>query len=163
VLSITHIRLEFQKSTHTIYLRVPHLAEITVCSGPDLFSLANQGVIVTGAARGLGLCIATSLLEAQCPHVYCLDILESPSASEWITATQTAKKTGGRITYRKLDITDEHAVAKVIGEIFENCDCDIKGFFGAAGIQQMIPALEYPVEQFRKMMDVNVTGECANS
>ena len=79
--------------------------------------------------------------------------------SEWIAATQAAKKTGGRITYRKLDITDQHAVTKVIGEIFEDCDYDVKGFFGAAGIQQMIPALEYPVEQFRKMMDVNVTGK----
>ena len=65
---------------------------------------------------------------------------------------------GGQISYKKLDITDQAAVQRVIGEIYDECQFEVTGFFGAAGIQQMIPALEYPVEQFRKMMDVNVTG-----
>jgi NAD(P)-dependent dehydrogenase (short-subunit alcohol dehydrogenase family) len=134
------------------------LLAVPVRKANDLFSLAHQGVIVTGAARGLGLCIATSLLEARASHVYCLDILDSPLESEWQLAQSTAKSMGGRITYTKLDITDENAVQRVISEIYESCEYEISGFFGAAGIQQMIPALEYPVEQFRKMMDVNVTG-----
>lgn len=129
------------------------------CPANDLFSLADQGVIVTGGARGLGLCIATSLLESHAAHVYSLDILESPAPIEWADAEKAAKKMGGRISYRKLDITDQAAVQRVIGEIYNECEFEIKGFFGAAGIQQMIPALEYPVEQFRKMMDVNVTGQ----
>jgi NADP-dependent 3-hydroxy acid dehydrogenase YdfG len=88
-----------------------------------------------------------------------LDILDTPLEAEWQVALKTAKEMGGSISYRQLDITDQAAVQRVIGEIYDECQVEITGFFGAAGIQQMIPALEYPVEQFRKMMDVNVTGE----
>jgi NADP-dependent 3-hydroxy acid dehydrogenase YdfG len=88
-----------------------------------------------------------------------LDILDTPLEAEWQVALRTAKEMGGSISYRQLDITDQAAVQRVIGEIYDECQVEITGFFGAAGIQQMIPALEYPVEQFRKMMDVNVTGE----
>jgi NAD(P)-dependent dehydrogenase (short-subunit alcohol dehydrogenase family) len=96
-----------------------------------------------------------------------LDILDAPLEVEWQQALRTAKEMGGSISYRQLDITDQAAVQRVVGEIYDGCQVEITGFFGAAGIQQMIPALEYPVEQFRKMMDVNVTGElpvsCATS
>lgn len=35
----------------------------------------------------------------------------------------------------------------------------IGGFYGAAGIVQQIPAVEYPVDHFRKLMDIIFTGE----
>jgi NAD(P)-dependent dehydrogenase (short-subunit alcohol dehydrogenase family) len=116
-------------------------------------------VIVTGGARGLGLCIATSLLEASASYVYCVDILDAPSQEEWATAEKTAEEFGGKILYRQLDITNEQAVQNVFSEIYNECPLPIKGFFGAAGIQQMIPALDYPVADFRRVMEVNVTGK----
>ncbi|WVR07286.1 hypothetical protein IAU60_004327 [Kwoniella sp. DSM 27419] len=127
-------------------------------STAGLFSLAGQGVVVTGGARGLGLCIATSLLEASAAHVYCLDILPSPVQDEWSVAEATAKKHGGKIEYRKLDITDADAVQRVFSDIYETCPCEISGFFGAAGIQQMVPAVDYSAADFRRIMEVNVTG-----
>ncbi|WVQ99142.1 hypothetical protein IAU59_006274 [Kwoniella sp. CBS 9459] len=123
-----------------------------------LFSLANQGVIVTGGARGLGLCIATSLLEASAAHVYCVDILPNPVEDEWKIANEVASKFGGKIEYRQLDITDEEAVRRVFSDIYSSCQYTISGFFGAAGIQQMMTAIDYPVNDFRRIMDVNVTG-----
>ncbi|OCF31026.1 short-chain dehydrogenase [Kwoniella heveanensis BCC8398] len=125
---------------------------------PKLFSLANQGVIVTGGARGLGLCIATSLLEASAAHVYCVDILPNPVEGEWKVAQDVASKFGGNIEYRQLDITDEEAVGRVFSDIYSSCQYSITGFFGAAGIQQMIPAIDYPLKDFRRVMEVNVTG-----
>lgn len=91
--------------------------------------------------------------------MYCVDILEAPAQEEWATAEKTAKEFGGKIIYRKLDITDEQAVQTVFSDIYEDCPLPIKGFFGAAGIQQMIPALDYPVADFRRIMEVNVTGK----
>lgn len=130
---------------------------------PKLFSLAEQGVIVTGGARGLGLCIATSLLEASASYVYCVDILGEPAEDEWAVAERTAKEHGGKIAYHKLDITDEKAVQTVFAEIYDSCPVPIKGFFGAAGIQQMIPAVDYPAADFRRVMEVNVTGTLPRS
>ncbi|WWC70482.1 uncharacterized protein I206_104433 [Kwoniella pini CBS 10737] len=124
----------------------------------QLFSLANQGVIVTGGARGLGLCIATSLLEASAAHVTCVDILPNPNQDEWTIAQDTAAKYGGKIDYRQLDITNEEAVEKVFGDIYASSQYPITGFFGAAGIQQMITALDMPIKDFRRIMEVNVTG-----
>jgi NAD(P)-dependent dehydrogenase (short-subunit alcohol dehydrogenase family) len=88
---------------------------------PKLFSLAEQGVIVTGGARGLGLCIATSLLEASASYVYCVDILGEPAEDEWAVAERTAKEHGGKIAYHKLDITDEKAVQTVFAKIYDSC------------------------------------------
>lgn len=125
---------------------------------PQLFSLAKQGVIVTGGARGLGLAMAISLLEASAAHVYCVDILPSPVADEWSLAQRTAKEFGSKIEYRRLDITDEEAVTSTFADIYSTCSFPVKGFFAAAGIQQMIPALDYPAKDFRRIMEVNVTG-----
>ncbi|WWC61578.1 uncharacterized protein I303_104162 [Kwoniella dejecticola CBS 10117] len=124
----------------------------------QLFSLANQGVIVTGGARGLGLCIATSLLEASAAHVICVDILPNPKEDEWEVAQQTASRFGGKIEYRQLDITNEEAVSEAFSDIYASSQYPITGFFGAAGIQQMIPALDMPIKDFRRVIEVNSTG-----
>jgi len=131
------------------------LASVT---GDALFSLSHTGSIVTGGARGLGLCVAQSLLEAGSPFVYCVDILPSPAEEEWIQVSKVAEERGATICYRRLDITDAEAVSKVFEEIYEACPIPIAAFFGAAGIQQMVPALDYGAADFRRIMDVNVTG-----
>lgn len=134
-------------------------ASLASISSAGLFNLKDTGVIVTGGARGLGLCVAQSLLEAGAPYVYCVDILPEPAEADWNVASEVADKEGGKIAYRRLDITDQEAVQRVFAEIYEECPIPIAAFFGAAGIQQMIPSLEYPAADFRRIMDVNVTGE----
>lgn len=135
---------------------------------------------MTGGARGLGLCIAASLLEADAAVVYCLDVLPSPDADEWAKAEAIAraKGNGARIEYRRLDCTDEQAVTEVIGRIYRENDEAIKGrdgagqggekaitisrFFGAAGVQQMLPAMDFPAKDFRRILEINTTGESLN-
>jgi hypothetical protein len=136
-----------------------YIAALAQVKSDALFSLANQGIIVTGGARGLGLCVATALLESHASHVYCVDVLDSPSKEEWAIAEKVAAQGGAKIDYRKLDITDEEAVKRVIKGIYDECQYDVSGFFGAAGIQQMVPALDYPAKDFRRIMEVNVTGK----
>jgi NAD(P)-dependent dehydrogenase (short-subunit alcohol dehydrogenase family) len=99
------------------------------------------------------------LLESHSPHVYCTDILPSPAEAEWKIAQETAEKYGSKVEYRQLDITNEEAVDKTFESVYNDCETPIGAFFGAAGIQQQIPALDYPAKDFRRIMEVNVTGE----
>lgn len=142
----------------TIYSHVrlvEHLKDVPVL---DLFSLRNQGVIVTGGARGLGLCLATSFLQAGASSVTCIDILPQPDSEDWQLAESTAKASSSQLRYRQLDITNEDAVASTFSSIFEESSVPVTGLCAAAGIQQMIPSLEYPAKDFRRIMEVNVTG-----
>jgi NAD(P)-dependent dehydrogenase (short-subunit alcohol dehydrogenase family) len=125
----------------------------------DLFSLAGKAIIVTGGARGLGLCIATALLEASCAHVFCCDVLSQPNTEEWAKAKQVAQRYGGEISYLQLDITNAEMVNEIFERIYEESVHEVYGLFAAAGIQQMTAALDYTPEDFRRIMDVNVTGK----
>jgi NAD(P)-dependent dehydrogenase (short-subunit alcohol dehydrogenase family) len=118
-------------------------------------------VLVTGGARGLGLAIATALLESNAEVVYCLDVLPSPDKAEWAKAEEVIKKNGKqqRIEYRQLNITDEQAVEETLKGIYDNESTPLSRFFGAAGVQQMLPAVDFPAKDFRRILDINVTGE----
>ena len=58
----------------------------------------------------------------------------------------------------QVDITDAGAVDLVMTKIFNESPAPVSGLLAAAGIQQMIPAFEYPIDRFRQVMEVNVTG-----
>jgi NAD(P)-dependent dehydrogenase (short-subunit alcohol dehydrogenase family) len=56
-----------------------------------------------------------------------------------------------------LDVTDEPAAGKVVGLVVEALG-GLDGVVNSAGIAADIPALDTPVELFRKIIDVNVVG-----
>ena len=103
--------------------------------------------------------MAIAALEASAPIVYCLDIQTAPVQDEWAKAAMVAAKYGSTIEYRRVDVTDEAAVDAVIKELYETSPFPLAGFFGSAGIIHQIPALDYPAESFRRVLDVNTTGE----
>ena len=78
-----------------------------------MFSLANKVALVTGASRGIGRAIATTLA-AQGALVVCAARGENAKAT---AADITAA--GGRAEAIALDVTDDAAVAKAPGEIVE--------------------------------------------
>ncbi|KAL4978712.1 hypothetical protein BDW66DRAFT_164439 [Aspergillus desertorum] len=113
-----------------------------------LFALTNRTVAITGGGRGLGITLASAVLEAG-GDVACLDLLPAPSAKEWAAVQKLAAARELQATYVQCDN---------IAAVGLERGMPLRGLITCAGIQQMVPALEYPVELWRKMLDVNVVG-----
>ncbi|KAJ5094319.1 hypothetical protein N7456_010180 [Penicillium angulare] len=147
---------------HTLPAVVPESNQTPAAFAPtnELFSLAGRTVAITGGGRGLGMTLTTAVLEAG-GDVACMDLLPEPSAAEWITVQKLAKSKGLQATYNKCDITDEEATKELLEKIAKDSkarNMPLRGLITCAGIQQMVPALDYPVDGYRKMLDVNVLG-----
>ncbi|KAJ2897135.1 short chain dehydrogenase [Zalerion maritima] len=127
---------------------------------PQLFSLAGKTTAVTGGGRGLGITFAQAIVEAG-GHVACLDILVSPSQTEWERLTTLAKSHNLTATYHHCDVTEETSASALLETIATDAEAKGAPFWGivaCAGIQQKVPALEYPVADFEHILRVNVTG-----
>jgi NAD(P)-dependent dehydrogenase (short-subunit alcohol dehydrogenase family) len=107
--------------------------------------------LVTGAASGIGLATAKRLYEAGW-KVALLD--RDGQALERVAAELGAPS---RVFASALDVTDEAAAEKAVAMAAEALG-QIDGVVNSAGIAADIPALETPVDLFRKVLDVNVVG-----
>ena len=120
------------------------------------FNLTDKVVLVSGAARGLGLTQAEALLEAGAT-VYALDRLAEPSPDFARVQKRAAEELGTTFYYRQIDVRDVdglNEVVKTIGDTHGRLD----GLVAAAGIQQEVPALDYTAKDANTMFEVNITG-----
>ncbi|KAI9881825.1 MAG: hypothetical protein M1823_006463, partial [Watsoniomyces obsoletus] len=122
------------------------------------FDLTNHVILVTGAARGLGLLLSTALLEAGAT-VYALDRLPPSQQSHDFKGIQdrATSDLGTSLHYRQIDVRDVASLNETVAAISDEHG-RIDGLIAAAGIQQETPALEYSAEDANRMFEVNVTG-----
>ena len=120
------------------------------------FNLTDKVVLVSGAARGLGLTQAEALLEAGAT-VYALDRLPEPSPDFYRVQKRAAEELGNTFHYRQIDVRDVQGLNKVVEEIGDDRG-RLDGLIAAAGIQQETPALEYTAKDANMMFEVNITG-----
>nr|POE86926.1 d-arabinitol 2-dehydrogenase [ribulose-forming] [Quercus suber] len=120
------------------------------------FNLNDKVVLVTGAARGLGLVQAEALLEAGAT-VYALDRLPDPSPDFYRVQKRAAEELGTTLHYRQIDVRDVEKLNEVIKSISDS-QGRLDGLIAAAGIQQETPALEYSAKDANTMFEVNITG-----
>lgn len=119
------------------------------------FSLKDKVILVTGAARGLGLVQAEALLEAGA-KVYALDRLEKPDP-DFERVKARAQELGTSLSLLRIDVRDNVSLnATVAGIAEENGRLD--GLLACAGIQQETSALEYTMEDADRMMGINIVG-----
>ncbi|KPM42796.1 hypothetical protein AK830_g3754 [Neonectria ditissima] len=118
------------------------------------FSLRGKVFIVTGGAQGLGLALAEGLVEA---GVYCFDRAESPD-QDWRQAQQrVVPECGGSIEYRQQDVTDTDGLDRQMAEIAQEHG-GLHGVIAAAGIQKILPAVDYQASDVAEMLAINYTG-----
>lgn len=125
----------------------------------DEFTLADRVAIVSGGNRGLGLEMAMALCEAGARAVYCLD-LPKQGCAEWQAAHDFVARMdrGSRLEYVSCDVTNQNRVWTAVEEI-GNKEKRVDICVAAAGIlMNHIDCLEYPEDEFRKVMDVNTNG-----
>lgn len=120
------------------------------------FSLTDKVVLVSGAARGLGLTQAEALLEAGAT-VYALDRLPEPSPDFYRVQRRAAEELGTTFYYRQIDVRDNEGLNKVIADIGD-MHGRMDGLIAAAGIQQETTALEYTAKDANMMFEINITG-----
>ena len=120
------------------------------------FSLTDKVVLVSGAARGLGLTQAEALLEAGAT-VYALDRLAEPSPDFYRVQKKAAEELGTTFHYRQIDVRDVEGLNRIVGDIGEKHG-RMDGLIAAAGIQQETTALEYTAKDANMMLEINITG-----
>ena len=120
------------------------------------FNLTDKVVLVSGAARGLGLTQAEALLEAGAT-VYALDRLQEPSPEFYRVQRRAAEELGNTFHYKQIDVRDVEGLNKVVEEIGDERG-RLDGLIAAAGIQQETPALEYTAKDANMMFEINITG-----
>lgn len=107
----------------------------------------------------MGQTISQAILESGA-NVATLDLLPEPSAPLWESSRAYAKKHGLSITYNHLDVTSQESVSTVFQKIFDEApsDAPVRGLFCSAGIQLLKSAVDLSPQEFRKIIDVNLTG-----
>lgn len=132
------------------------LAPGAQASSPALFSLAGTTTIITGGGRGLGQALAKGIAQAG-GSVACIDLLPEPvnDQGQWDEIRKITLRVGGIATYHVCDITNEILMKETLEEVERsNPRSVIRGVVACAGVQQMVPAVDYPLDGFRRIMEI---------
>ncbi|KAL8689338.1 MAG: hypothetical protein Q9218_004969 [Villophora microphyllina] len=120
------------------------------------FNLTDKVILVSGAARGLGLTQSEALLEAGAT-VYALDRQPEPSPDFYRIQKRAAEELGNTLYYQQVDVRDVDNLHKIVADIGDKHG-RMDGLIAAAGIQQETPALEYTAKDANMMFEINITG-----
>lgn len=115
-------------------------------------SMTGEIALITGAAGAIGLATA-KLLAARGATVVATDIVGSDFGP-----LRSAIPNAERLLVLEADVTDEAAFAAAVAATV-NAFGTIDIFFNNAGIEGPVaPIPDFPTDEFRRVMEVNVTG-----
>ena len=116
------------------------------------FSLKGKVALVTGAAYGIGFAIAQALAEAGA-RIAC----NCRSTEHLETAKAAYARLGIPVRGYICDVTKEDEVARMVADIEEHLGV-IDILVNNAGIIKRIPMTEMKVEEFRQVVDIDLTA-----
>ena len=117
-----------------------------------LFSLAGKGAIVTGGGSGLGLAMAEAF--AQYGAAVAVVDLDEAAAADVARGIEAA---GGRAVAISCDVADHAQVEAAVAAAADALG-DIHVLVANAGIGDRAPAEEMTVEQWQRVLDINLSG-----
>lgn len=118
----------------------------------QLFDLTGRTALVTGGGRGLGRSMAEALARAGA------DVAVTARSTDQLEAAARAIEGLGRRSLAiTADVSNEQDAERAVAEVVEAWGhLDI--LVNAAGIIGRAPAHEFPVDDWRRIVDVNLTG-----
>ena len=117
----------------------------------ELFGLKGKVAVVTGGGRGIGQVVALGLAKAGAKIV----ILARSGADETLSMIRDA---GGEAMFIATDVTKEESVDAAMKKIMDSYG-SIDVVFNNAGICIHKDTFDASIEEFRSVVDVNLTGE----
>ncbi|KAH7886897.1 hypothetical protein F5I97DRAFT_1807275 [Phlebopus sp. FC_14] len=122
---------------------------------PQLFSLAGQNVLITGATRGIGAACAIAL--AQASASVCLVQREpSPGTSPNMDTVNAIRALGANVQVVHCDLADLDAVRGLFQTALQLMGGSIHVLVNCAGIQRRSPSVDFPEKDWDDVLDVNL-------
>jgi len=119
---------------------------------PELFDLTGKTALVTGGGRGLGRHMAIGLAEAGARVFVASRKLENLEAS--VAAIEAA---GGNATAIQADIAKDEDIDRLVDSVLSDAGrLDI--LVNNAGMVWAAPTLDYPIEGWDRVFNLNVRG-----
>ena len=112
---------------------------------------------MTGGAQGLGLVCARALLEHGVSKLAIFDVDEGMGAEALRHFESMGHGETPTVVFKKVDVSDERAVDGAVADVAGTFD-GIAILLCFAGITESKLAVEYNIESWRRIFDVNVHG-----
>lgn len=122
----------------------------------DIFSVRDQVAIVSGGHTGLGKIMAEALLDAGAHVAVCSRRPEKWSDS-FAQLESTAHQHGRHLLSFKCDVTDQTQVAEMVKSTISKLG-SVDILVNNAGIAWVAPADQMALEDWKKVIDSNLTG-----
>lgn len=116
------------------------------------FSLDGRIVLITGSSRGIGRALASACADAGA-HV----VINARSSQAVSSAVDEITAAGGAASGRVADVTNPEEVEAMV-ESIETEIGPIEGLVNNAGIQRRAPFLEFDIDDYRDVMEMNLVS-----
>jgi gluconate 5-dehydrogenase len=117
-----------------------------------LFDLSGRTALITGSSQGLGLALARGLAQAGAAVV-----LNGRNEKKLADAAALLRGEGARVMVAAFDVTDGAAVTPAVERV-EHEFAPIDILINNAGIQSRAPLAEMTEQQWRAVVDTNLTS-----
>ena len=112
------------------------------------FDLTGRTALITGGGRGLGAGITRAMLDAGA------DVIVYGRSDLPADLVAHAAARGRNVDLFRVDLADANAIAEVSAQVLAERQVDI--LVNNAGTQERHPAVQFPLESFDRVMDVNL-------
>ena len=120
--------------------------------GLEIFNLKDKVAMVTGSTRGLGEVAATALAKAGADIAVC-----GRSTADLERVTGNLRGLGRNARGFQIDVTDKAKVVAAVDQILDYFG-HIDILVNNAGVNHRVPVLEYPEEEWDRVINTNLKG-----
>ncbi|KAG1846059.1 hypothetical protein DFJ58DRAFT_799677 [Suillus subalutaceus] len=122
---------------------------------PQLFSLAGQNALITGATRGIGAACALALAQAGA-SICVVQRHPSPDAEPNMDTVNAIRALGANAEVVYCDLGNLDSVRELFPKALELMGGNIHILVNCAGIQRRSPSVDFPEKDWDDVLDVNL-------